>query len=110
MQPLVTISTLPISAVLSGLSAALDITEGHPRGHAALESADLNATVAAAEPAERAIDATAERLDQIATAFAWVIDAKSSFTFEHSDRVSSIAVAMAQRMGLTAGQQTRLTR
>ena len=77
---------------------------------ASLESADLNATVAAAEPAERAIDATAERLDQIATAFAWVIDAKSSFTFEHSDRVSSIAVAMAQRMGFTAGQQTRLRR
>ncbi|MSO36040.1 MAG: hypothetical protein EXQ50_13020 [Acidobacteria bacterium] len=103
-------STLPISAVLSGLSAALDSTEGHPRGHAALESADLNATVAAAEPAERAIDATAERLDQFATAFAWVIDAKSSFTFKHSDRVSSIAVAMEQRMGLAAGQQTRLTR
>ena len=32
---LVTPTTLPISAVLSGLSAALDITEGHPRGHAA---------------------------------------------------------------------------
>ena len=75
-----------------------------------LESVDLNATVAAAEPAERAIDATDERLDQIATAFAWVIDAKSSFTFEHSDRVSSIALGMAQRMDFTAARQTRLRR
>src|SRR5205085_9662969 len=32
---LVTVPTLQLSAVLSGLSAALDITEGHPRGHAA---------------------------------------------------------------------------
>ena len=31
----VTVTTLPMSAVLAGLSAALDITEGHPRGHAA---------------------------------------------------------------------------
>lgn len=30
-----TAPTLPMSAVLTGLSAALDITEGHPRGHAA---------------------------------------------------------------------------
>lgn len=76
----------------------------------ALESPNLNAMVAAAEPAERAIDATGERLDQIATAFAWVIDAKSSFTFEHSDRVSSIAQSMAERLGFTPVEQTRLRR
>jgi len=75
-----------------------------------LETADLNATVAAAEPAERAIDATDARLDQIATAFAWVIDAKSSFTFEHSDRVSAIAINMAQHLGFSATEQTRLRR
>jgi len=77
---------------------------------ASLEASDLNATVAAAEPAERAIDATDARLDQIATAFAWVIDAKSSFTFEHSDRVSAIAISMARHLGLTATEQTRLRR
>jgi putative nucleotidyltransferase with HDIG domain len=77
---------------------------------ASLEAADLNATVAAAEPAERAIDATDARLDQIATAFAWVIDAKSSFTFEHSDRVSAIAISMAQHLGFTPTEQTRLRR
>jgi putative nucleotidyltransferase with HDIG domain len=81
-----------------------------PAFWASLEAADLNATVAAAEPEERAIEATGERLDQIATAFAWVIDAKSSFTFEHSDRVSSLAVGAAERLGFTDTAITRLKR
>ena len=75
-----------------------------------LEATDLNAAVAAAEPAERAIDATDDRLDQIATAFAWVIDAKSSFTFEHSERVSSLALGAATRLGFSPAQLTRLRR
>jgi len=77
---------------------------------ASLESPDLNGTVAAAEPEERAIEATSERLDQIATAFAWVIDAKSSFTFEHSDRVSALALAAAVRLGFSEAELIRLRR
>jgi putative nucleotidyltransferase with HDIG domain len=77
---------------------------------ASLEAADLNATVAAAEPEERAIEATEERLDQIATAFAWVIDAKSSFTFEHSDRVAALAVGAATSLGFTPAEIVRLRR
>jgi HD-GYP domain-containing protein (c-di-GMP phosphodiesterase class II) len=75
-----------------------------------LAAADLNAAVAAAEPAERAIAATGDRLDQIATAFAWVIDAKSSFTFEHSDRVSALALRAGTRLGFSAVALTRLKR
>jgi putative nucleotidyltransferase with HDIG domain len=75
-----------------------------------LETSDLNAAVAAAEPQERAIDATEERLDQIATAFAWVIDAKSSFTFEHSDRVAALSLAAARRLGFDETALTRLRR
>jgi len=77
---------------------------------ASLSSTDLNAMVAAAEPAERAIEATDAGLDQVATAFAWVIDAKSSFTFEHSERVSMHALAAAERIGFTPVQLTRLRR
>lgn len=77
---------------------------------ASLESADLNAAVAAAEPAERVIEATDDRLDQIATAFAWIIDAKSSFTFEHSDRVSALATGAAARLGYGPAALTRLRR
>ncbi|MBY0494949.1 MAG: HD domain-containing protein [Cyanobacteria bacterium] len=75
-----------------------------------LETGDLNGAVTAAEPEERAIEATEERLDQIATAFAWVIDAKSSFTFEHSDRVSALAVGAAEQLGFTSTELTRLKR
>jgi putative nucleotidyltransferase with HDIG domain len=75
-----------------------------------LASGDLTAMVAAAEPAERAIEATDANLDQIATAFAWVIDAKSSFTFEHSERVATLALSAATRMGFTPVQLTRLRR
>lgn len=81
-----------------------------PAMWASLESTDLVATVAAAEPEERAIEATSERLDQIATAFAWVIDAKSSFTFEHSDRVTALALAGATRLGFSPAELTRLRR
>lgn len=81
-----------------------------PAMWASLETGDLVGTVAAAEPAERAIEATGEQLDQIATAFAWVIDAKSSFTFEHSDRVTSLALAGAARLGFTPAELTRLRR
>lgn len=77
---------------------------------ASLETTDLTAAVAAAEPAERAVEATDARLDQIATAFAWVIDAKSSFTFEHSDRVATLALGAAERVGFTPIQLTRLRR
>ena len=92
--------------------ALVDCLQGvaSPAFWASLETPDLIATVAAAEPAERAIDATDDRLDQIATAFAWVIDAKSSFTFEHSDRVSSLALAAATRLGFAPAELTRLRR
>jgi putative nucleotidyltransferase with HDIG domain len=81
-----------------------------PAMWASLETADLNQTVAAAEPEERVIEATSERLDQIAAGFAWVIDAKSSFTFEHSERVTSLALSAAGRLGFNAAALTRLRR
>ena len=42
---------------------------------------------------------TTKRLDQIAEAFAWVIDAKSPFTYDHSRRVAGFATQIAARMG-----------
>jgi putative nucleotidyltransferase with HDIG domain len=66
--------------------------------------------VAAAEPEERVIAADETRLDRIATAFALVVDAKSAFTYHHSDRVAAYAVAIAQAMGLPARDCVRLRR
>jgi putative nucleotidyltransferase with HDIG domain len=75
-----------------------------------LESADLPQTLAAVEPEERVIAAGPERLDRIAHAFALVVDAKSSFTFNHSERVAKVAEAIAAAMGLSADEQLRLRR
>ena len=49
-------------------------------------------TVAQAEPEGREIEADERRLDDIAVAFAWVIDAKSPYTYHHSERVADFAV------------------
>ncbi len=56
-----------------------------------LRSEPLADAIAAAEPIERAIPADESRLDRIAHAFALVVDAKSAFTYHHSDRVAAIS-------------------
>ncbi|HEX4348524.1 MAG TPA: HD domain-containing phosphohydrolase, partial [Vicinamibacterales bacterium] len=70
----------------------------------------LDDTVAAAEPEGRAIDADEKRLDDIAAAFAWVIDAKSPFTYHHSERVAEYAVAIGRALGLDDRASVRLRR
>jgi putative nucleotidyltransferase with HDIG domain len=64
-----------------------------------VESRDAGARVAALEPDDREIIADEARLDRVAEAFARVIDAKSPFTFRHSERVAEIAVATATTLG-----------
>jgi HD-GYP domain-containing protein (c-di-GMP phosphodiesterase class II) len=75
-----------------------------------LQSDALPDRIAAAEPEERVIPAAEERLDRIAHAFALVVDAKSSFTYRHSDRVAAAAEAIGAQMGLPAAELTRLRR
>ena len=52
------------------------------------------------EPDDRALKATPERVDLVARAFAETIDAKSPFTYRHSEKVAKVAVAMAERAGM----------
>jgi len=73
-------------------------------------SPSLDDTVAAAEPEGRAIEADAKRLDDIAVAFAWVIDAKSPFTYHHSERVAEYAVAIGRALGVDEAGALRLKR
>jgi putative nucleotidyltransferase with HDIG domain len=54
------------------------------------------------EPPDRELLATPERLDRVAHAFARVIDAKSPFTFQHSERVAAVATAMSELLGFPA--------
>jgi HD-GYP domain-containing protein (c-di-GMP phosphodiesterase class II) len=74
----------------------------------ALREPDLIATVTALQPSPSSIAATPETLERLALAFAWVIDAKSPYTYEHSEGVSSIASYMGQRMGLSGKELARL--
>ena len=52
------------------------------------------------EPDSRVLKATPERVDLVARAFAEIIDAKSPFTYRHSEGVARVAVAMAEPAGL----------
>ncbi len=58
---------------------------------------------AAFEPQDRLLTADATLLDRIAEGFSQVIDAKSPWTFRHSEGVAKIASGIADVMGFSAG-------
>jgi HD-GYP domain-containing protein (c-di-GMP phosphodiesterase class II) len=57
----------------------------------------------ALEPDDRVLTVDAGGVDRVAEAFAEVVDAKSPFTFRHSQRVAELARALAERLGASAG-------
>ena len=75
-----------------------------------LRTEPLSDAIAAAEPLEAVVPADESRLDKIAHAFALVVDAKSTFTYHHSDRVAAISESIAAEMGLPEVQRVRLRR
>jgi HD-GYP domain-containing protein (c-di-GMP phosphodiesterase class II) len=82
-------------ALVDALTACCD----DARFWASLDRPDTSAW----EPPDRLLIADEERLDRIAGAFAGVIDAKSPWTYRHSDRASVIAVSLAAALG--AGEE-----
>jgi putative nucleotidyltransferase with HDIG domain len=66
--------------------------------------------VVALEPEARQIAATEGMLDGICMAFADVIDAKSPFTYRHSNGVAAAAVAIGQQLDLSPSNITFLRR
>ena len=52
------------------------------------------------EPDDRAVPATGDRLDLISRAFARVVDAKSPWTYRHSERVGELATETGRRLGI----------
>jgi HD-GYP domain-containing protein (c-di-GMP phosphodiesterase class II) len=75
-----------------------------------LGDAALDETVFAQVPADLEIVADDQYLDRIADAFAMIIDAKSPFTFDHSRRVATYAVAINERLGPNGVDGVRLHR
>lgn len=66
-----------------------------------LEDENLLGNVAALEPEHRRITASEETIDKICTAFADIIDAKSPFTYRHSNGVADAAVEIAKWFGMS---------
>jgi len=58
------------------------------------------------DPVDVAFDGA--RLEQVAQAFALIIDGKSPYTFDHSRRVAGYAVAIGQRLGMDDDALRRL--
>lgn len=61
-------------------------------------------------PADTTTAASEDALDRITEGFAQVVDAKSPWTYQHSNGVAMIAVAIAERLGLTPQECRTLRR
>ncbi|HET7232623.1 MAG TPA: HD domain-containing phosphohydrolase [Longimicrobium sp.] len=75
-----------------------------------LAGGDPRAALAALEPPDRVLMADDARLDQVAEAFAQVIDAKSPYTFHHSEGVARWAVEIGRVLGLDGARLAELRR
>jgi HD-GYP domain-containing protein (c-di-GMP phosphodiesterase class II) len=73
-------------------------------------SEDPRAFIAALEPEGLVQMADEGTLDRVAQTFAQVVDAKSPWTFRHSDGVARIAVGIAKVLGLPQETITRIFR
>lgn len=71
---------------------------------------DPQQAVARVEPEDRILMANDACIDRVARAFAQVVDAKSPWTFRHSEGVARIAVGMATTLGLSPEEVTRVYR
>jgi len=75
-----------------------------------LSTRELQALVLEAEPAGVALLAGPRALDRIALVFAEIVDAKSPFTGEHSQRATQVAVSVAHQLGWTEPDIAELRR
>jgi HD-GYP domain-containing protein (c-di-GMP phosphodiesterase class II) len=75
-----------------------------------LESPDITAEVLALKPCNHVRLVDERGVDDVARAFADIIDAKSPFTYQHSTRVSEYACGIAERAGLPEEEIRRLRR
>ncbi len=65
-----------------------------------LASGEIARQAAAADPEDRVLIAGQQRLERVARAFAMVVDAKSPWTYRHSEGVAEIAAGVGERLGL----------
>jgi HD-GYP domain-containing protein (c-di-GMP phosphodiesterase class II) len=75
-----------------------------------LRSGDLQQAIFALEPAQRSTLVDEDYLDDIAAAFAQVIDSKSPYTSGHSERVTLFTDLIAERLGFAPERRRWLKR
>jgi HD-GYP domain-containing protein (c-di-GMP phosphodiesterase class II) len=92
------------------LSAAFERVAAKSGFWETLQSSDLADVIFALEPAQHATTVDEDYLDDIATAFAQVIDSKSPYTHGHSERVTLFTDMIAEQMGLSAERRRWLKR
>ena len=92
------------------LVSAFEHIAARPAFWDTLGSASIEKALFALEPAQQTILLDDSYLDDIAAAFAEVIDAKSPFTRGHSERVTLFADMIGQRLGLNEPKRRQLKR
>jgi putative nucleotidyltransferase with HDIG domain len=75
-----------------------------------LQSNDLTSEALALKPSNHVRLVDEKGVDEVARAFADIIDAKSPFTYHHSTRVAEYACGIAERAGLSAEEIRGLRR
>ncbi len=83
---------------------------GRPGFWDMLESDDLQTAIFALEPAQHSAAVDEDYLDDIAAAFAQVIDSKSPYTSGHSDRVTLFTDMIAEELNLSPERRRWLKR
>ena len=89
---------------------AFEWVSQHVSFWATLRSDDVDAAVFALQPAQRSQAVDEDYLDDIAFAFAGVVDAKTPYTNGHSERVALFTDLIAEQMGFDAGHRRWLKR
>ena len=92
------------------LAAAFERISGNPQFWGSLRSKNLQQSIYALEPAQLVQTVDEDYLDDIAAAFAQVVDSKSPYTSGHSERVTLFTDMIAKRMGISPARRRWLKR
>ena len=92
------------------VAAAFERIAARPGFWETLRSDDLQQAIFALEPAQKSTIVDEDYLDDIAAAFAQVVDSKSPFTSGHSERVTLLSDLIATQMNLSGEQRRWLRR
>jgi HD-GYP domain-containing protein (c-di-GMP phosphodiesterase class II) len=92
------------------LVEAFDEVADRPQFWETLRSHDLQRAIFALEPAQCVKTVDEDYLDDIAAAFAKVVDSKSPYTSGHSERVTLFTDMIADKMGFSAERRRWLKR